>query len=88
LKPGNILLGTKLEVKIADFGLAAKLKFIGERRSTICGTPNFMAPEQLDKKKGHSYEADVWALGIIIYSMLVGLPPFLASDYKQVYNKV
>jgi serine/threonine protein kinase len=82
LKPGNILLGHNLEVKIADFGLAAKLKFAGERRQTVCGTPNFMSPEQIQNKKGHSFESDVWALGIIIYYLLVGLPPFMASDYK------
>jgi serine/threonine protein kinase len=45
LKPGNILLGHNLEAKIADFGLAAQLKFNGERRTSVCGTPNYMAPE-------------------------------------------
>jgi polo-like kinase 1 len=41
-----------------------------------------MAPEQLEPKRGHSFEADVWALGVIIYNMLVGVPPFRGNDYK------
>lgn len=45
LKPANILLGHDLNVKISDFGISAKLNFSGERRSTHCGTPNYMAPE-------------------------------------------
>ncbi len=45
LKPANILLGHNLDVKITDFGLSAKLNFVGERRNTHCGTPNYMAPE-------------------------------------------
>ena len=53
-------------------------------RSTLCGTPNFMAPEQFQPKKGHSFEVDIWALGVIIYNMLLGTLPFAGSDYKQV----
>lgn len=44
-----------MEVKIGDFGLAAKLEFQGERKRTICGTPNYIAPEVLEGKKGHSF---------------------------------
>ena len=44
-----------MEVKIGDFGLAAKLEFTGERKRTICGTPNYIAPEVLEGKKGHSF---------------------------------
>ena len=45
LKLGNLFLTDKMQVKCGDFGLAAKLDFDGERRRTVCGTPNYIAPE-------------------------------------------
>ena len=48
-----------------DFGLATKIEFEGERKKTLCGTPNYIAPEVLCKK-GHSYEVDIWSLGCIL----------------------
>ena len=75
-------------VKIGDFGLAAKLNFEGERKRTKCGTPNYIAPEVFEGNKGHSYEADVWALGIILYTLLIGRPPFESSDIKDTYRKI
>ena len=65
LKLGNLLLGIAFDIKVADFGLAAKIEHDGEKRRTICGTPNYIAPEVLDKKIGHSYEVDIWSLGVI-----------------------
>jgi len=52
LKLGNMFLSEKLEIKIGDFGLAARLDSDGERRKTMCGTPNYIAPEILDSKAG------------------------------------
>jgi polo-like kinase 1 len=75
-------------VKVGDFGLAAKLEFDGERKRTICGTPNYIAPEILDGKCGHSYEVDTWSLGVIIYTLLIGKPPFETSDVKTTYRKI
>ena len=76
LKLGNLFLNDKMEVKIGDFGLATKLEFDGERKRTICGTPNYIAPEVLEGKHGHSYEVDIWSLGVIIYTLIYGKPPF------------
>ena len=45
-----------MEIKLGDFGLATKLDFDGEKKRTICGTPNYIAPEVLEGKSGHSYE--------------------------------
>lgn len=50
LKLGNLFLNDKMEVKIGDFGLASKLEFDGEKKRTICGTPNYIAPEVLEGK--------------------------------------
>eukprot|EP00826_Nyctotherus_ovalis_P048705 TRINITY_DN5763_c0_g1_i16.p1 TRINITY_DN5763_c0_g1~~TRINITY_DN5763_c0_g1_i16.p1 ORF type:complete len:662 (+),score=216.02 TRINITY_DN5763_c0_g1_i16:76-2061(+) len=89
LKLGNLLVGRNMELKIGDFGLAARLSFAGERRRTVCGTPNYMAPEVLNSKVcGHSFEADVWSIGVIVYAMLVGKTPFDSSDVKQTYKRV
>jgi len=88
LKLGNLFLSEKMEVKIGDFGLATKLEFDGEKKRTICGTPNYIAPEVLDGKTGHSYEVDVWSLGVIAYTLAVGKPPFETSDVKTTYRRI
>ena len=88
LKLGNLFLTNKLELKLGDFGLAAKLEYDGQRRKTVCGTPNYVAPEILEKKNGHSYEVDIWSLGVVIYTMLFGTPPFDANDEKVIYKKI
>lgn len=88
-----------MELKLGDFGLATKLEFEGEKKRTICGTPNYIAPEVLDGKVGHSYEVDVWSLGVIMlnnifiyrlcsYAMLIGKPPFETPDVKTTYKKI
>ena len=71
-----------MEIKLGDFGLATKLDFDGEKKRTICGTPNYIAPEILDAKIGHSYEVDYWSIGVISYTLLFGRPPFESSEVK------
>ncbi|XP_018319523.1 serine/threonine-protein kinase polo [Agrilus planipennis] len=87
LKLGNLFLNDDLHVKIGDFGLAAKIKFDGERKDTLCGTPNYIAPEILTKK-GHSFEVDVWSIGCIMYTLLFGKPPFETDSLKETYSKI
>jgi polo-like kinase 1 len=88
LKLGNLFINDKMEVKVGDFGLAAKIDFDGERKRTICGTPNYIAPEVLEGKTGHSYEVDVWSLGVIIYTLIIGKPPFETTDVKTTYDRI
>jgi len=87
LKLGNVFLNDHMEVKIGDFGLATKVDYDGERKRTLCGTPNYIAPEVLGKK-GHSYEVDVWSIGCILYTLLVGKPPFETSTLKDTYTRI
>lgn len=54
---------------------------------TVCGTPNYIAPEVLTKV-GHSYEADVWSIGCIMYTLLVGKPPFETSSLRETYARI
>lgn len=88
LKLGNLFLTSKMELKLGDFGLSAKLKYDGQRRKTVCGTPNYIAPEILEKKNGHSYEVDIWSLGVCIFTMLYGINPFNANDEKIICQKI
>ncbi len=81
LKLGNLFLDDEMQVKIGDFGLATTLDYDGERKKTLCGTPNYIAPEMLGKK-GHSFEVDIWAIGCILYTLLVGKPPFETQSLK------
>ncbi|XP_072562120.1 serine/threonine-protein kinase PLK3-like isoform X3 [Paramormyrops kingsleyae] len=75
LKLENLLLTENLQLKLADFGLATKLKPLKMRQKRFCGTREYAAPE-VWKMEGHGPEADVWALGCIMYTMLVGAYPF------------
>ena len=89
LKLGNLFLGADMELKIGDFGLAAKLDYDEEKKTTICGTPNYIAPEILDNhQKGHSFQVDVWSLGVVMFTMLVGKPPFEDVDVKSTYQRI
>jgi serine/threonine protein kinase len=88
LKLGNLFLTNDMEIRVGDFGLATQLTHPGERKRTICGTPNYIAPEILDGPDGHSFEVDVWALGVILFTMLVGKPPFETSNVKETYERI
>ena len=89
MKLGNLFLTRRMEVRVGDFGLAAQLTSPDEKKKTICGTPNYIAPEILDNRSGgHSFEVDVWSLGVIMYTMLVGRPPFETKDVKSTYKRI
>lgn len=89
LKLGNIFFDPDMRLKIGDFGLATVLTSSESRRYTICGTPNYIAPEVLGgKQTGHSFEVDVWAIGIMMYALLVGKPPFQAKDVNVIYERI
>ncbi|KAI1900144.1 hypothetical protein AGOR_G00046990 [Albula goreensis] len=85
LKLGNFFVSESMELKVGDFGLAARLEPQGNRRKTICGTPNYLSPEVLNKQ-GHCCESDVWALGCVMYTMLLGKPPFETTNLKETYR--
>ena len=91
LKLENFLIGKDGKVKIADFGLSAKLDYDDERKYTICGTPNYLSPELLSNNAsiiGHSYEVDIWTIGVCAFAMLTGHPPFETSHTKLTYEHI
>ena len=84
LKPENILLDKEGHVKLTDFGLS-KIVFEeknNEKAFTICGTPEYLAPEILEDK-GYDQTVDWWSLGALIYEMLVGYSPFKLKKGQQ-----
>ena len=91
LKLGNLFIDKDMCMKVGDLGLATKVEDKDEKRKTICGTPNYIAPEiiQGDKsKRGHSFEVDVWSMGVILYTVLIGKPPYEAKDVKATYQRI
>lgn len=91
LKLGNLFLDRNLGIKVGDFGLATKLENADEKRKTICGTPNYIAPEVIQGDKatrGHSFEVDIWSMGVILFTVLVGKPPYEAKDVKATYQRI
>merc|ERR1719380_48735 len=84
LKPENILINADGYVKLTDFGFA---KVIEHRTYTLCGTPEYIAPEVL-LNKGHGKPVDWWTLGILIYEMIVGQPPFCDEEPMGIYQKI
>ena len=88
LKLSNILLSEGGQAKIADFGLAVRTESADDARErTICGTPNYLAPEILNKKN-YGRGADIWSLGCLLFSFLTGKPPFDSPDLPQTFDKV
>jgi len=80
----NLLLDRDGYLKITDFGFAKRVKF---KTYTLCGTPEYIAPEVL-LNKGHGKGVDWWTLGILIYEMLAGEPPFVDEDPMCIYQQV
>lgn len=85
LKPENLVMDAQGYLKIVDFGLAKKLE--GGKTWTLCGTPDYLAPEVI-LNEGHDWAVDYWALGVLIYEMTAGTPPFYAEDPMEVYEKI
>jgi len=89
LKPENLLLQNKTDdsnIKIADFGFAKRV-MIPKSLTTQCGTPNYVAPEIL---KGLKYDekVDMWSVGVILFILLGGYPPFVGHDQARLFSKI
>jgi protein kinase A len=84
LKPENLLIAADGYLKLTDFGFA---KVVTGRTYTLCGTPEYLAPEIL-LNKGHGKPVDWWTLGILLYEMLTGIDPFSDDDPMMIYKKI
>ena len=81
LKPENVLVEEEGYIKLADFGLA-KFMEPTQKTGSFCGTAEYLAPEILDQK-GHGFPVDWWTLGILIYEMTTGRPPFMDQNHRR-----
>mmetsp|Transcript_11914 Transcript_11914/g.39205 ORF Transcript_11914/g.39205 Transcript_11914/m.39205 type:complete len:950 (-) Transcript_11914:163-3012(-) len=87
LKPENLLIDTQGYLKLCDFGLAKYLRPPQNKTYTFCGTPIYLAPE-VWSRVGHNRAADWWALGVILYEMVVGEVPYTAKEKVALMNLV
>uniref|UniRef100_A0A0L8I1N5 protein kinase C n=1 Tax=Octopus bimaculoides TaxID=37653 RepID=A0A0L8I1N5_OCTBM len=87
LKLDNLLLDYEGYLKIADFGLCKEGMGFGDRTTTFCGTPEFLAPEVLTETS-YTRSVDWWGLGVLIYEMLVGESPFPGDDEEEVFDSI
>ncbi|KAK2587909.1 hypothetical protein KPH14_004002 [Odynerus spinipes] len=85
LKPENLMLDARGYLKLVDFGFSKKIG--PDKTWTFAGTPEYVAPEII-LNKGHDRAVDYWALGILTHELLVGKPPFRATDHMTTYNKI
>ena len=79
IKPENILLTNNFKIKLTDFGWSNYIDFEGEQRSTLCGTPIYLAPEMI-QNSGHDKHVDIWCLGVLLFELLTGIPPFIGQN--------
>jgi len=84
LKPENLLIDKNGNIKITDFGFA---KYVPDVTWTLCGTPDYLAPEII-QSKGYGKAVDWYALGVLIYEMLAGFPPFYDEDQMRLYERI
>lgn len=87
LKPENILLDYTGHIALCDFGLCKLDMKDDDRTNTFCGTPEYLAPELL-QGQGYQKVVDWWTLGVLLYEMLTGLPPFYDENTNEMYRKI
>lgn len=87
LKPENILLDYTGHIALCDFGLCKLNMREDDKTNTFCGTPEYLAPELL-LGQGYTKAVDWWTLGVLLYEMLTGLPPFYDENTNEMYRKI
>ncbi|KAH6904302.1 AGC/Akt protein kinase [Coprinopsis sp. MPI-PUGE-AT-0042] len=87
LKPENILLDYTGHIALCDFGLCKLNMSETEKTNTFCGTPEYIAPELLESH-GYTKTVDWWTLGVLLYEMMTGLPPFYDENVNVMYQRI
>lgn len=77
-----------LQIKLCDFGLAVQLEHPDEEHYTVCGTPNYIAPEVATQYQSHGFPADLWSVGCLFYCMVIGSAPFEQKDLQETLQSI
>ena len=86
IKPENVLLTEKLTAKLTDFGWSNYIQE-DEKRTTVCGTPIYLAPEII-KEKGHDEKVDIWCIGVLLFELSTGTVPFPGNDIETLESNI
>lgn len=87
IKPENILVDMDGHIRVADFGLA-KIIAPRERSFSFCGSREYLSPEMLLNNEGHDHRLDIYCLGVLLYEMLTGLPPYYDEDQARMFENI
>ena len=86
LKPENVLIGRDGHLVLTDFGLSRRT--LTDPLLTVCGTADYLAPEVLEAAQGYDRAVDLWSLGVMVYEMVVGVPPYWDEHPAEMYRKI
>jgi serine/threonine protein kinase len=87
LKPDNIVFDSAGHALVTDFGLSKEGVGDGDMTKSFCGSPAYLAPEML-KRQGHGKSLDWYLLGVLMYEMLVGIPPYYSNNKETLYENI
>ena len=87
IKPENILVDMDGHIRIADFGLS-KIIPENEHSYSFCGSPEYLCPEMLQSGEGHDRRVDIYCLGVLLYEMVTGLPPYYDEDNEIMFEQI
>jgi serine/threonine protein kinase len=87
LKPENVIINNDGYIKLTDFGLAKENINSENKATSFCGTPEYLAPEVLERVP-YDHSVDWWSLGVIVYEMLTGHPPFYSSSREKLFKSI